>query len=127
MTRQLAFVPVLLLMFAAGGCGDDPTPPDPATVEGSWAGTSQGVTLELTLEEPDSGGVFGSGSLSGTAGPDAVTVKSGTHVHPHVSLTLRRDDSEDLNYAGEMTSDFTIEGSLTGGQFDDFPLVLNRQ
>ena len=57
---------MLAVVLAVAGCGDGGTGPEvPPVVSGSWSGTSQGITLNLTLLEGIGGSVSGSGNIAG--------------------------------------------------------------
>lgn len=123
MLRTSRFVLSAIVALAAASCGDDPDP----TVSGAWLGISQGVTLQLTLSQNDMGTVTGSGTIASEATTTALTVGSGTHVYPNLSLTLQLTGFEDMNYTGTLSSPTTISGSLNGSGFDDFAINLEKQ
>ena len=110
------------------GCGDGPAEPEPdPVVTGSWTGTSQGVTLNLTLNEGVGGQVSGSGNIVGPTNNIALVVRQGTHVYPNLSLVLAATGFEDLNFTGRMATETLISGTLNGSCFDDFDFNLTRQ
>lgn len=129
MLRRMFMLPLLLVFFAAAGCGDDsPTDTSATTLDGSWSGESQGITLSLTLNEDSEGSLSGSGSLSDSEGSAALTVSSGTHVPPNVTMTLSSTGLPDLNFSGEVSGDNVIIGALEGGGLSsDFDITLSRQ
>jgi len=69
MRRRTALGVALVLFASVGtaGCGDNGTdlPPPPPEVSGSWSGTSQGVTMNLTLVQGAGGAVSASGNIAG--------------------------------------------------------------
>lgn len=123
-------VPILVLALAAAGCGDSSeSPTEPETkpsIAGSWSGSSQGVSLQLVVQQSESGALSGSGTLSSGSEFLALTVTSGAYSHPNVSMTLQNEQFEEMNYTGS-ASGTTIAGSLNGSGFSNFTLNLNRQ
>lgn len=116
-----------LLPFFLTACGDSTTEPEPdPVVTGSWSGTSQGATLNLTLSEGVGGAVSGSGNIVGSDNI-ALTVRQGTHSYPNLSLVLGAQGYEDMNFAGRLLSEDEIAGTLNGSGFDDFNLNLTRE
>lgn len=116
-------VPAVFLAIAA--CSDS-TGPEAPSLTGQWSGTSQGITLTVTLSEDASGALSGSGTFSVTGGAIAVTI-TGSHAHPAVSFTLTANGIEDSNYSGTVTSPDRIDGSLSGSGFNAFQIPLVRQ
>lgn len=116
------------LLLATAGCGDSGTEPraDP-TVSGSWTGTSQGVTVNLVLNEGTGGAVAGSGNISGGELNLALIVRQGTHAYPNLTLVLGAQGYEDMNFTGTLLSETQIAGTLNGSGFDGFNLNLARQ
>lgn len=127
--RALAWTLALLaLPPLLAACGDSATEPEPdPLVTGSWSGTSQGVTLNLTLTEGVGGSVSGSGNMAGSLDNLALVVRQGTHSYPSLSLVLAATGYEDLNFAGRLLSEDEISGTLNGSGFDDFNLNLRRR
>ena len=119
--RRTAFLGILLLVVACGG-ESDPTAnePPPPTVSGAWSGSttfdSQAITLQLTLLESALGVVTGSGSLSITGFAAALSVHTGTHVFPNLSLTLREPGFDDINLTGTVSAT-SIVATITGSGF----------
>ncbi|MEQ9398188.1 MAG: hypothetical protein RJQ04_03380 [Longimicrobiales bacterium] len=126
--RYLALFFLVLVTAAASACGDGATAPEPdPVVSGSWSGTSQGLTLRLTLSEGAGGAVSGSGNITGGTDNLALTVRQGTHTYPSLSLILGAQGFEDLNFAGTLVSETQIAGTLNGSGFDNFNFNLSRQ
>lgn len=118
---------VMLPLFALLSCGGDSDPvdipePDP-TVTGSWIGTT---TLLLTMNEQADGSVTGGGSLA-DANTIALTISSGTHVFPNLSLTLTATGFEDMNLTGTVTSATSIAAALSGSGFANDAFNLTKQ
>jgi len=116
---------VLALILALAACGGDATGPKTPSVSGGWTGTvMEAGSLNLTLVET-SGTLTGSGSLSAGTFAAALTV-TGAHAHPNVSLTMKSAGYEDMNFAGTMTDDRTIAGTLNGSGFSGQAVTLRR-
>jgi hypothetical protein len=123
-------VPMLVaLALAATACKDSSTAPaTPPTVSGSWSGTSQGLTLNLTLSEGADGAVAGSGNLAGDGGGNlALIVRQGTHVDPNLTLILGATGYEDMNFAARLSSTTQMTGTLNGSGFDNYNLNLTKK
>ena len=112
----------LLLLLVACGTEPEIVP----TVSGTWHGASSGWTLHLTLTE-NGGAISGSGSITPTGGPSQpLTVGSGAHAHPDVSLTLQASGFEDMLFTGELITTERINGQLDGSGFDAFVINLDK-
>jgi hypothetical protein len=120
--RLLAIVP----LFALVGCGDDPVVVEDPTVTGSWIGTTGTTTLLLTMNEAASGAVTGGGSLT-DASTVALTISSGTHVFPNLTLTITATGFSDLNLTGTVTSATSIAASLNGSGYENEAINLAKQ
>ena len=121
---------VAMLALGLGGCGGESAtepPPPPPTVSGAWSGTSQGVTLNLTLVEGAGGAVSGSGNIVGTDANMALTVRQGSHAYPDLSLVLGATGYQDMNFAARLGSATQMTGTLNGSGFDNFNLNLNKR
>jgi len=116
---------VLIIPFVLMACSDSTGPAIPS-MAGTWQGTSEGLTLRMTLNQSETGAVSGNGTLSGSDMSIALTV-SGTHNHPNVSLTGQASGYSDMNYSGHFQSDNLVAGSISGSGFNNFTLNLNRQ
>lgn len=122
------FLLPLAVVLSLGACGDDgPAAPEVPTATGRWLGTASGISFDLTLSEAANGSVSGSGSASSASGAISFTVRSGTHAHPSISLTLGGEGFEDANLQGTFSSNNVISGTLNGSGFNNFGLTLNRQ
>ena len=122
--RCLVFLPLFAILAA---CGSDATAPEPdPAVTGSWSGTGSGFTLQLTLNEQPDGSVAGSGSITLATGPIALTVLSGTHAFPNLSLTLGATGLLDINLTGTVTSATMITATLNGSGFSDESIDLTK-
>lgn len=129
---------VLALALAFAGlplltaCDDDPQGPAPPTITGSWEGVSNGVTFSMSLFEDEEGVVAGTGTASSatTSFPYDVT---GGHLFPVVQLQLALLTEPDLlTLVGFVSFDsigalLSLDGSVTGGGFEDFPIRLTRK
>lgn len=122
--RKLLMLAVLTTLFAAG-CGDDPTGPGDASIDGTWQGSSSGLNVTMTINQSGSS-VSGSGNISGPNGSIASTV-SGNRSGADLSLTLSAQGYEPSNFTGKIVSATTITGSLTGSGLTDFSITLNKQ
>lgn len=124
-------LPVLAVVLTLAACGDDdpsgPSTPAIPTATGQWTGTASGISFSFTLSEASNGSITGSGSASAPTGSIAMTVRSGTHAHPNISLTLGGEGFEDANFQGAFAGDNTITGSINGSGFNNFALTLQRQ
>jgi hypothetical protein len=122
MRGVLALLASLLVLTA---CGDSGTGARAPSLSGAWAGSSQGLVLNITVTERDQQ-VAGSGSLAAGQTSAGVVVE-GTHVHPNVSLMLRPSGFQELNFSGRFTDDNNISGTLQGSGFTGQELQLVRQ
>lgn len=125
MSRYFAWASAALL-FVFAACKDQ-APPPPPTVNGFWTGTSGSMTLSLTLAQ-NSAAVTGSGQVSVPGEAIALTVQSGTFVHPTLSATLAATGYEPMNYTGTMSQSNAnqIVGRLNGSGFQNESVVLTR-
>ena len=116
----------LLLCLALAACGDSPTQPT-ITLTGAWSGTIDGQTLYLVLSEGAGGTVTGTGSLTYPGeGGVALTVRSGTHVTPNVSLVLEASGYDDTSFTGTVTAS-EIQAYLNGSGFLNDYVLMTRQ
>ena len=123
--RRLVFLPLFAMLAA---CGSDATAPEPdPTVTGSWSGTGNQFSLQLTLNQQPDGTVSGSGSISSAVGTLALTVLNGTHAFPNLSLTLGATGLLDTNLTGTVTSPTTIAATLNGSGFSNESINLTKQ
>ncbi len=114
-----------LVLALVAACGDS-TGPAIASPAGLWSGASEGIALRLLLSPPERGTLAGSGTITTPSQSHAVTV-TGTHVHPHVSLTIMVGGFSDINFQGQFEGRNEIVGALNGSGFSDFPFALQRQ
>ena len=122
--RLLAILPA----FALVACGDDPVVPEPdPTVSGSWMGLTGTATLRLTLSEDAMGNVTGSGNISVPGSAFALTVSSGTHVFPNLSLILAAPGFQDINLVGTMNTAIEIVATLNGSGYANDVILLTKQ
>jgi hypothetical protein len=109
-------------------CGDSSTEPDVLTVTGQWSGPIlENSIITLTLSEVAGGSVGGSGTFW-TPGVGAIplTVSSGTHAYPSLTLIVAADGFEDMNLTGTVNAG-SIDARLNGSGFWNARLVLARQ
>jgi hypothetical protein len=114
----------LLSVFAAlaiAGCGSS-TAPKP-TVNGTWVGSSSGLTMSVTLSQSGSQ-VTGTGQLSGGA-TIPVTITGGFDV-PNLTIQLSSSGFEPTDYTGTLSKG-TITGTLNGSGFDNLSMTLTKQ
>ena len=112
----------LLLAAAIAGCGGSTSPK--SNVNGSWSGSSGGISMSLTLSQSGTS-VTGSGQISGGGNTIPLTA-SGTYVEPDLSLTLSSAGFQPTVYAGSL-SHGTITGTLNGSGFTNQSMTLTRQ
>lgn len=133
MRRNAVALAVLVLVLPfSSACEDEEVGPEPPRITGSWEGQSGEITLSMSVFEDEDGGVFGSGSLSSPTISFGYDVTGG-HVFPIVELDLAlRSEPEVLAFDGVLAFDslgalLELDGSLTGGGFDRFPIELTRK
>lgn len=102
------------------GCDADPVStassvePD---VSGTWAGTSDGITLEVTLVQAEDGTVSGSGTLTTRELNVPVTVVEGFHAFPNLRLELRARGFEALEAKGWVLGSSRISTRLISSTY----------
>jgi hypothetical protein len=116
--------PIMLVAMLAA-CGDSPTGPDRVSINGTWVGSSSGMTVTVTMNEAG-GTVSGSGNISATGGSTATQVH-GTRAGANLSLTLSAQGYEPTNFTGTIQSNTLITGSLTGSGFNNMAITFNKQ
>jgi hypothetical protein len=121
--RRILSLALMLALLAA--CGDGPTDPPIPSLTGRWTGTTGDIAVDLTLTETG-GALSGSGHLAAPSMSLAITA-TGTHAHPNVSMTIRAQGYEDMDYSGTMSGDAAIVGRLNGSGFTNEGLTLNRR
>jgi hypothetical protein len=95
----------------------------PRSKSGRWATESSYMTL--TLLDRD-GRITGSGAVRNDSGAWAFDV-IGTATRKHVSLQLKFDDGDEVNYSATMSENDMMYGDLNGGGFNDQALILWRK
>ena len=125
--RTLSWLVALLPLLLAA-CGSDAVAPDPdPTVSGSWSGTTGTTTLSLTMNEADSTGVVtGSGNITDTGVAFALSISSGTHVFPNLSLILSATGFQDINLTGTV-SETAIAATINGSGFMNVNINMTKQ
>jgi len=129
------------MMLVTTACGSDEVtgvgPPfgSGLVVTGSWEGIAGNFLLTMSLFEDEGGAVTGSGTLS-TEQSGVVFDVVGSHVFPDLSLQLTvKGDGTGLSLeavaafgvsARRITEIAELDGTLTGGGFDRFPVRLSR-
>lgn len=130
--RVIAFVLFLDIVFQSlAGCKKE-TPSEstsPVLLSGRWGGGSSAMSIDVTITE-SGGNLSGSGTLKiadgrAYAGTHAGTV-SGSHAHPHVSLTLVGSGFPGINFTGKISDTNTIGGSVNGAGFSNLPFTFKR-
>ena len=108
--------------------GEGLTPPDPSGVEGTWEGTfqadSQDVTLTLTLGD-SSGTVSGDGTLVTSAGNFDLTA-SGEFDTPRLSLSITTPGHDEVSLVA-IVGQSSMVGTIAGEGFDNESVTLDRQ
>ncbi len=126
--RTVLLLALIALPAALMGCDSNEEEKDP-TADGSWTGSTivnaVPISLDLTMVE-NSRIVTGTGSFNvGTA--FSVDV-NGTHNYPDISLTIRDNLGEQLNFKGLMAGDGRqIAGNVTGASIPTFAITLRKQ
>ncbi|HEY8259128.1 MAG TPA: hypothetical protein VIG08_15835 [Gemmatimonadales bacterium] len=127
MVGRMIAVAALLVLAACGG-GDGITPPDPIDVEGTWDGTfqadSQDVSLTLNLTESN-GTVNGDGTLITSAGTFPLTI-TGTYDSPRLALAITTPGFDLVSLVAIVGKD-SMTGTIGGGGFDNQIFTLDRQ
>lgn len=130
--HTLAFAMLTLVLPFVGACEDEEVGPEPPRITGSWEGQSGDITLSMSVFEDEDGEVFGSGNLSSPTISFGYDVTGG-HAFPIVELDLAMTTEPDLlSFDGVLAFDsigalLELDGSLTGGGFDRFPIQLTRK
>jgi len=112
------------------GCNDEG--PQFPIITGSWEGTSAGITFSMSIFEDDQGTVVGTGTSSSSTISLPYDV-NGVHAFPVVRLQLALLNEPDvLTLQGFVTFDslstlLTLDASVTGGGFEQFPIQLTRK
>lgn len=113
------------------GCEETEEPEFP-TITGSWQGTSGEITMTLSVIEGEDGDVAGSGTLSSDNASFPFQAQGG-HLFPDVVLDLViASEGEALDFEAVVAFDAeggipAMDGSLSGGGFDRFPITLTRR
>lgn len=137
--RKALYAIVLVASLALlAGCGGESLTPSTADLSGGWSGSSEGVTLNLTLSEDMEGNLTGSGSISGETESFSVTVSNGTHSGSSFSMQLDAGEGvENATYSGTVvvsegtggtgpSDQVLLDGSLNGSGFNNFQITLSR-
>ena len=96
-----------------GGSGGPGLPP-PASIDGLWSATSDGMgsTLTMTLSSRDTA-VSGTGTYSTGAIRTGSVAVSGTYRPPSAALTINYDHGESVTFASTLLSSSQMKGKLT--------------
>ncbi len=130
--RSFPLLLVIGLLAFASACEKEPEAPAPPKITGSWQGTADEVTLTLSVFENDQGVVGGSGTLSSPQASFPFQVQGG-HLFPDVALQLALNGEPDvLTYEAVVAFDNlgnlpAMDGALSGGGFDRFPISVTRR
>jgi hypothetical protein len=127
MFRHLLVLAAGLTLFACGN-GDGITPPITIDPEGTWSGTfqadSQDVSLTLQLTET-SGAVTGNGTLVTSAGSFALTI-DGSYTKPRLSLGITTPGFDPVSLVA-IVGDTAMTGTIGGGGFKNESFTLDKQ
>jgi hypothetical protein len=126
MRRHLIVLAAALTLTACGGGAI--TPPETVDVEGTWAGTfqadSQDVSLTTNLSE-SGGAVTGDGTLVTSAGSFPLTI-AGTYDSPRLALAITTPGF-DLVSLVAIVGEESMTGTIGGGGFSNESFTLERQ
>jgi hypothetical protein len=126
--RRHLIVLAAALTLAACGDGGAITPPETVDVEGTWAGTfqadSQDVSLTMNLTE-SGGAVTGDGTLVTSAGSFPLTI-TGTYDSPRLALAITTPGF-DLVSLVAIVGEESMTGTIGGGGFGNESFTLGRQ
>lgn len=114
----------LLAFLATAACGKDATGVS-ASLNGTWSGSAQGISVQLNLTE-STDSVTGTGSLSGPSIGLAITV-IGTRSRGDVNLWFSANGYVSASYAAQFANDNTLSGTLSGSGFNNVSLSLLRR
>jgi hypothetical protein len=131
MRRALILPLALLLAVSLAAC--DSSDPDPVqtnpSLSGEWRGSEnlQGNQLSLNLQLLENNGVVnGTGTIQ-VQNSLAVSV-SGIYNFPTVSLTMRNNTIEDVNFTGSLAADGrSINGQMSGSGIENLAFRLTKQ
>jgi hypothetical protein len=124
--RLIAIAAVVAL--AACGDGKGLTPPDPEGLDGTWAGTFQADSqdVSLTLELADTNGtVTGDGTLVTSAGNFDLTA-TGTFDDPRLALAISTPGFDEVSLVA-IVGNGTMTGTIGGGGFSNESFTLEKQ
>lgn len=131
--RKLSLFMLLLALPLVTACDsadpEPPPPPGPPALSGQWQGstTIQGLVFSLNAQLVENSGVVNGNGTLNFQNPIAVNI-TGTYNFPSVSMTIRSNGFEDLNYSATLGADGrTLSGTMSGSGFDNFGLTLTRQ
>lgn len=127
MVRRLIAAAAVMCLAACGG-GEGLTPPDPSGVDGTWQGTfqadSQDVTLTLNLGD-SSGTVTGDGTLVTSDGTFDLTA-SGDFDTPRLSLSITTPGHDEVSLVA-LVGESSMVGTIGGEGFNNDAVTLDRQ
>lgn len=127
MLKHLIVLAAGLTLFACGS-DDGITPPLTVDPEGTWSGTfqadSQDVSLTLDLTETN-GAVTGNGTLVTVVGSFPLTV-SGTYDKPRLSLGVTTPGFDTVSVVA-IVGDTAMAGTIGGGGFSNESFTLQKQ
>lgn len=105
----------------------------PETVDGTWSGQVRGEVIEMTLDQTGHRGIEGFGVLRGQGSSRAFRVE-GVRDSSRVTLLLEisvvafgEPGLILAHFRGRFTSRDRMEGTLSGGGFNDAGLSLRRE
>jgi hypothetical protein len=118
----------IAICLAACGDGAGITPPPPGGVDGTWGGTfeadSQEITLTLNLSD-SSGTVSGDGTLETPDGNFDLTA-AGDFETPRLSLEITTPGHDPVSLVA-LVGDSSMTGTIGGEGFDNESFTLDRQ
>ena len=126
MLRHLIVLAAGLTLIACGG--DGITPPNGIDPEGTWSGTfqadSQDVSLTIELTETN-GGVTGNGTLVTTAGSFPLSI-AGSYDKPRLSLEITTPGFDPVSLVA-IVGETSMTGTIGGGGFSNESFTLDKQ
>lgn len=125
MNRSAKFLAPVVLALSLLGC-QNATVPEQRDIFGSWISRSfPGGTVRMTLTET-ARAVEGAGSFVTPTSADAFGA-SGALADDEISLLFDFDSRENVNFQGYFSDDDVMEGTLSGGGFNQTAIIFDRE